>query len=65
MEIQNLDYCKIFNIYGNKMRLLIGGKIRNIYTSKNGSVYYKSSGENVDASYILKKKRRWFKKKIF
>ena len=52
MEIKNLDYCKIFNIYGNKMRLLIGGKIRNIYTSKNGSVYYKSSGENVDASYI-------------
>ena len=37
------------------MKLLIGGKSRNIYKRKDGSAYYKSGGENVDASYMFKK----------
>ena len=37
------------------MKLLIGGKSRNIYMRKDGSAYYKSGGEKVDASYMFKK----------
>lgn len=37
------------------MKLLIGGKSRNIYKSKNGSLYYKGGGEKVDISYMFKK----------
>lgn len=37
------------------MKLLIGGKNRNIYMRKDGSVYYKSGGEKVDVSYMFKK----------
>ena len=39
-----------------KMKLLIGGKSRNIYMRKDGSAYYKSGGENVNISYMFKKK---------
>ena len=39
-----------------KMKLLIGGKSRSIYMRKGGSAYYKSGGENVDVSYMFKKK---------
>ena len=45
------------------MKLLIGGKIRNIYNNKNGSVYYKSGGEKVDVSYMFKKNGGDLKKK--
>ena len=39
-----------------KMKLLIAGKNRNIYMRKDGSAYYKSGGENVNISYMFKKK---------
>lgn len=45
-----------------KMKLLIGGKSRNIYMRKDGSAYYKSGGENVDASYMFKKNGGGLKK---
>ena len=51
--------------YNIKMKLLIGGKNRNIYMRKDGSAYYKSRGENVDITHMFKKKRWWFKKKIY
>ena len=44
------------------MKLLIGGKSRNIYMRKDGSAYYKSGGENVDVSYMFKKNGGGLKK---
>ena len=45
------------------MKLLIGGKSRNIYMRKDGSAYYKSGGEKVDVSYMFKKNGGDLKKK--
>ena len=44
------------------MKLLIGGKIRNIYMRKDGSAYYKSGGQQVDASFLFKKNGGGLKK---
>ena len=44
------------------MKLLIGGKSRNIYMRKDGSAYYKSGGENVDATHMFKKNGGGLKK---
>ena len=44
------------------MKLLIGGKNRNIYMRKDGSAYYKSGGENVDVTYMFKKNGGGLKK---
>jgi len=44
------------------MKLLIGGKSRNIYMRKDGSAYYKSGGENVDVTYMFKKNGGGLKK---
>ena len=46
-----------------KMKLLIGGKNRNIYMRKDGSAYYKSRGENVDITHMFKKNGGGLKKK--
>jgi len=45
------------------MKLLIGGKNRNIYMRKDGSAYYKSRGENVDITHMFKKNGGGLKKK--
>jgi len=45
------------------MKLLIGGKNRNIYKRKDGSAYYKSGGQQVDVTYMFKKKGGGLKKK--
>ena len=45
------------------MKLLIGGKSRNIYMRKDGSAYYKSGGQQVDVTYMFKKKGGGLKKK--
>ena len=45
------------------MKLLIGGKSRNIYMRKDGSAYYKSGGQQVDVTYMFKKNGGDFKKK--
>jgi len=37
------------------MKLLIGGKSRNIYKRKDGSAYYKSGGQQVDVTHMFKK----------
>ena len=44
------------------MKLLIGGKNRNIYMRKDGSAYYKSRGENVDVTHMFKKNGGGLKK---
>lgn len=44
------------------MKLLIGGKNRNIYMRKDGSAYYKSGGENVDVTHMFKKNGGGLKK---
>ena len=44
------------------MKLLIGGKSRNIYMRKDGSAYYKSGGQQVDASFLFKKNGGGLKK---
>ena len=44
------------------MKLLIGGKNRNIYKRKDGSVYYKSGGQQVDVTYMFKKNGGGLKK---
>ena len=49
--------------YNIKMKLLIGGKSRNIYMRKDGSAYYKSGGQQVDVTYMFKKKGGGLKKK--
>jgi len=49
--------------YNIKMKLLIGGKNRNIYMRKDGSAYYKSRGENVDITHMFKKNGGGLKKK--
>ena len=48
--------------YNIKMKLLIGGKNRNIYMRKDGSAYYKSGGENVDVTHMFKKNGGGLKK---
>ena len=45
-----------------KMKLLIGGKSRNIYMRKDGSAYYKSGGQQVDVTYMFKKNGGGLKK---
>jgi len=45
-----------------KMKLLIGGKSRNIHMRKDGSAYYKSRGENVDITHMFKKNGGGLKK---
>ena len=45
------------------MKLLIGGKTRNIYKRKDGSAYYKSGGQQVDITHMFKKKGGGLKKK--
>ena len=45
------------------MKLLIGGKSRNIYMRKDGSAYYKSGGQQVDITHMFKKKGGGLKKK--
>jgi len=50
-------------LYNIKMKLLIGGKSRNIYMRKDGSAYYKSGGQQVDVTYMFKKKGGGLKKK--
>ena len=47
------------------MKLLIGGKSRNIYMRKDGSAYYKSRDENVDITHMFKKNGGGLKKKIY
>lgn len=44
------------------MKLLIGGKSRNIYMRKDGSAYYKSGGQQVDVTYMFKKNGGGLKK---
>ena len=44
------------------MKLLIGGKSRNIYMRKDGSAYYKSVGQQVDVTYMFKKNGGGLKK---
>ena len=44
------------------MKLLIGGKIRNIYMRKDGSAYYKSGGQQVDITHMFKKNGGGLKK---
>jgi hypothetical protein len=44
------------------MKLLIGGKSRNIYKRKDGSAYYKSGGQQVDVTYMFKKNGGGLKK---
>jgi len=44
------------------MKLLIGGKNRNIYKRKDGSVYYKSGGQQVDVTHMFKKNGGGLKK---
>ena len=50
-------------LYNIKMKLLIGGKSRNIYMRKDGYAYYKSGGQQVDVTYMFKKKGGGLKKK--
>ena len=45
-----------------KMKLLIGGKDRNIYMRKDGSAYYKSGGQQVDVTHMFKKNGGGLKK---
>jgi hypothetical protein len=45
-----------------KMKLLIGGKSRNIYMRKDGSAYYKSDGQQVDITHMFKKNGGGLKK---
>ena len=45
------------------MKLLIGGKSRNIYMRKDGSAYYKSGGQQVDITHMFKKNGGGLKKK--
>ena len=45
------------------MKLLIGGKNRNIYKRKDGSAYYKSGGQQVDVTHMFKKNGGGLKKK--
>jgi hypothetical protein len=45
------------------MKLLIGGKSRNIYMRKDGSAYYKSGGQQVDVTHMFKKNGGGLKKK--
>jgi len=45
-----------------KMKLLIGGKSRNIYMRKDGSAYYKSGGQQVDITHMFKKNGGGLKK---
>ena len=49
--------------YNIKMKLLIGGKSRNIYMRKDGSAYYKSGGQQVDITHMFKKNGGGLKKK--
>lgn len=44
------------------MKLLIGGKSRNIYMRKDGSAYYKSGGQQVDITHMFKKNGGGLKK---
>jgi hypothetical protein len=44
------------------MKLLIGGKSRNIYKRKDGSAYYKSGGQQVDVTHMFKKNGGGLKK---
>lgn len=44
------------------MKLLIGGKSRNIYMRKDGSAYYKSGGQQVDVTHMFKKNGGGLKK---
>ena len=44
------------------MKLLIGGKRRNIYMRKDGSAYYKSGGQQVDVTHMFKKNGGGLKK---
>jgi hypothetical protein len=44
------------------MKLLIGGKNRNIYMRKDGSAYYKSGGQQVDVTHMFKKNGGGLKK---
>mgnify|MGYP006174343067 CR=1 FL=1 len=44
------------------MKLLIGGKNRNIYKRKDGSAYYKSGGQQVDVTHMFKKNGGGLKK---
>lgn len=44
------------------MKLLIGGKSRNIYKRKDGSAYYKSGGQQVDITHMFKKNGGGLKK---
>jgi hypothetical protein len=44
------------------MKLLIGGKNRNIYKRKDGSAYYKSDGQQVDVTHMFKKNGGGLKK---